>query len=57
MHQYLIKTKQPEQAIDFIMKIDEDNKSKKKDFFVKHFFIDLRMLILKPKIEKLVGKY
>jgi hypothetical protein len=56
MKQYLIKTSQPEQVVDFFMKIDKKDEGEK-NIFTKCFFIDLRMLILKHKIEKVIGRY
>lgn len=45
------------QVIDFIMKSDEEDLAEEKNIPVKHFLIDIRFMLLKPKIETINEMY
>lgn len=52
----LIRTNILSQGIDYAMMISNLD-TEDKAHFIKHFLIDLRSLLLKPKIEEAIGMY
>lgn len=51
--QKLRNTDVTSQVLDFVMKLDDKEISENKNIPVKHFLIDLRFMLLKPKLEKI----